>query len=389
MAALAPRKEGADLVNPASSGVFGIAGQVFNCEDYYFPGSMSWNTSSGEIWNEFFQLKIEILTDACHEMKIKVTGTKTGDYPDASRTTVPLSTSVTMNGQIIDLKGQTLTGITLQLANDYEYTDIVESIDVEVGADGRYNGVFKNLEPSTFYYTRVIYHLEDGDFYYDDATTTKRAADPSICVISFFRGLTENDSAYEMKVDAGEPIVIKFPMRKTGYVFAGWYTDPGYTEYYEVSNPAEAGEIILYARWVEADKAAQLNVKGATLVNSSVNPAGYGVVGETFHEPVAESKDGMKVLWYADEACTTLFDFSKTIESTDAVTIYAKYVEDSGEPETTPSETTAETTAGTETTQPTDDEKGGLPTGVIIGIVAVVVVVVVVVIVLAMKKKKK
>ncbi len=389
VAALAPRKEGADLVNPASSGVFGIAGQVFNCEDYYFPGSMSWNTSTGEGWNEFFQLKIEILTDACHEMKIKVTGTKTGDYPDASRATVPLSTSVTMNGQILDLKGQTLTGITLQLANDYEYTDIVESIDVEVGADGRYNGVFKNLEPSTFYYTRVIYHLEDGDFYYDDATRTKKAADPSICVISFFRGLTENDSAYEMKVDAGEPIVIKFPMRKTGYVFAGWYTDAGYTEYYEVSNPAEAGEIVLYARWVEADKAAQLNVKGATLVNASVNPAGYGVVGETFREPVVESKDDMKVLWYADEACTTLFDFSKTIESTDAVTIYAKYVEDSGEPETTPSETTAETTTGTETTQPTDDEKGGLPTGAIIGIVAVVVVIAVVVIVLVVKKKKK
>ena len=387
VAALSPNSE-----YPYNSGVFGVAGQVFDCTNYEFPGSGSWNTSTGERWNDFFQLKIEILSDAGHEMKIKVTGTKTGDFPEDTVSIVPLSTSITMRGQILDLHGQTLTGVSLQIASDWQYTNILQTIDVEVDENGWYGGTIENLESSKGYYTRIIYHMENGDYYYEDYATTKREANPDKCVISFFRGLTDNDKAYELTVDAGEPIVVKFPMKKTGYVFAGWYTDPGYTEYYEVSNPAEGGELILYARWVEEGSAAKLEVKGATLVNSNVNPAGYGVVGETFREPVVEAKDGMKVVWYADEACTTPFDFSKVIESTDTVTIYAQYVEDVPEDTTSGTDTPVETTAPGETTtgSETEPSEGGLSTGVIIGIVAAaVVVIVVIVVVVVMKKKKK
>ena len=396
VAALAPLGEGQEVSYPYNSGVFGVAGQVFDCTNYEFPGSDTWNTSVGERWNEFFQLKIEILDDAGHEMRIRVTGTKTGDYPDDTISTVPLSDSITMRGQILDLHGQTLTGVSMQLASDWQYTNILQTIDVEVNEDGWYGGTIGGLEPSEGYYTRIIYHMEGGDFYYEDYATTKKEADPTKCVISFFRGLTDNDRAYEYTVDAGEPIVIKFPMRKTGYVFAGWYTDPGYTEYYEVSEPAEAGELILYARWVEEGSAAQLNVVGATLVNSSVNPAGYGVVGETFHVPVVEEQEGMHVVWYADEACTVPFDFTQIIESTDAVTIYAQYEEGEAPEETeettadtndTPAETTSSDTADTSDTTGTSGD--GLSTGVIIGIVAIVIVVIAVVIVLVVKKKKE
>lgn len=202
--------------------------------------------------------------------------------------------------------------------------------------------------------------------------------------------MTENDKAFEQKVSVGEPIVVKFPMNKEGYVFAGWYTDLELTQYYEVSNPSEAGEVVLYAKWVEADKAAQLIVKGATLVNDKVNPAGYAAVGETFREPVVTAQEGKKVVWYADEACTTLFDFSKTVDSTDAVTIYAKYEDDVPEetdpPVTTPEETTADT-AGTTTSN--EEDPSGLSTGAIVAIVAVVVVIVVVVVLVVVKKKKE
>ena len=390
VAALAPRKEGADLVFPANSGVFGVAGQVFNCEDYAFPWSGTWHTTLGEVWNDFFQLKIEILTDAGHEMKIKVTGAKTADFPTDTRSTAVTSDSLTMRGQVTDTKGQTLTGITLQISNKYDYSNILQSIDVSVDADGKYAGVFSGLDSKTFYYTRVVYKFEEGDFCYDSEITTKNPVDPTICLVSFFRGLTENDKAFEQKLTAGEPIVVKFPMNKTGYVFAGWYTDPELTEYYEVSNPSVAGELVLYAKWIEADTAAQLIVKGATLVNEKVNPAGYAAVGETFREPVVEAKTGMKVQWYADEACTTLFDFSKTIESTDAVTIYAKYVEDI--PDTEPEDTTpGETTAPEETTNGSSEEpkSSALSTGAVIAIVAVVVVVVAAVVLVVIKKKKK
>ena len=367
-----------------------MKGQVFNCEDYAFPWSGTWHTTLGEVWNDFFQLKIEILSDAGHEMKIKVTGTKTADFPTDARGTVVTSDSLTMRGQITDTKGQTLTGVTLQISDKYDYSNILRSIDVQTDADGKYAGIFDGLTSKTFYYTRVVYHFEEGDFYYDSDATTKNPVDPSVCLVSFFRGLTENDKAFEQKVSVGEPIVVKFPMNKEGYVFAGWYTDLELTQYYEVSNPSEAGEVVLYAKWVEADKAAQLIVKGATLVNDKVNPAGYAAVGETFREPVVTAQEGKKVVWYADEACTTLFDFSKTVDSTDAVTIYAKYEDDVPEetdpPVTTPEETTADT-AGTTTSN--EEDPSGLSTGAIVAIVAVVVVIVVVVVLVVVKKKKE
>ena len=266
----------------------------------------------------------------------------------------------------------------------------MSSIDVQVDADGKYAGIFDSLTSKTFYYTRVVYHFEEGDFYYDSDATTKNPVDPTVCLVSFFRALTENDKAFEQKVAVGEPIVVKFPMNKTGYVFAGWYTDPELTQYYEVSNPSEAGELVLYAKWVEADKAAQLIVKGATLVNDKVNPAGYAAVGETFREPVVTAQEGKKVVWYADEACTTPFDFSKTVDSTDAVTIYAKYEDDIPEetdpPVTTPEETTADTA---DTTAPNEETPSGLSTGAIVAIIAVVVVIVVVAVVLVVVRKKK
>jgi len=391
VAALAPRKEGADPVFPANSGVFGVKGQVFHCEDYAFPWSGTWHTSLGESWNDFFRLKIEILSDAGHEMKIKVSGTKTADFPTDARGTAVTSESLTMRGQITDTKGQTLTGVTLQISDKWDYSNILRSIDVQVDEDGKYAGIFDNLTPKTFYYTRVVYKFAEGDFYYDSEATTKNPVDPTICLVSFFRGLTENDKAFEQKITAGEPIVVKFPMNKAGYVFAGWYTDPDFTNYYEVSDPCESGELLLYAKWVEADKAAQLIVKGATLINDKVNPAGYAAVGETFREPVVTAQEGKKVVWYADEACTTLFDFSKVIESTDAVTIYAKYVDDTPEntdpPATTPGETTGE--APETTTGSGSEEPSGLSTGAIVAIVAVVVLVIVAVVAFVVIKKKK
>lgn len=389
VAALAPRKEGSGLVFPANSGVFGIKGQVFDCTDYAFPWSGTWHTSIGEVWNDFFQLKIEILTDANHEMKIKVSGTKTGDFPTSTRNITTLSNSVTMSGQVTDLHGKTLKGVTVQIFDNYDYQNMLKSEQVQLDAEGKYAVVFKDLTPKTLYYTRVVYEMTDGEFYYEDSFSTRSAADPTICQVSFFRGLTDNDKAYAQKINAGEPIVVKFPMSKAGYVFAGWYSDPNFTDYYEVSNPCEAGELILYARWVEEDKAAKLNISGATLVNEKIDPAGYGVLGETFREPVVkESQEGMKLVWYADSACTTKFDFTKTIESTDTVTIYAKWEADV--PEETTGTSPIETTEPIGTTNPADtDDKDGISTPVIVVIVIVAVAVVAVIVFLVVKKKKK
>jgi hypothetical protein len=47
------------------------------------------------------------------------------------------------------------------------------------------------------------------------------------------------------------------------------------------------------------------------------------VIGETFHEPTVVLGEGESVLWFTDNTYTTPFDFTKTIESADAVTAYA------------------------------------------------------------------
>ena len=231
--------------------------------------------------------------------------------------------------------------------------------------------------------------------------------DTSKYKVNFYRGLTENDRAYSQTAKVNEALVLKFPMNKTGYTFAGWYTDAEFTNFYDVSVPkTEPGDIDLYARWVKAEEAATLTVKGATLVNEKVNGTGAGVIGETFHEPTVVLKDGDTVEWYADAAFTTPFDFTKTIESAGAVTIYAKIVkagtssEETSSTVTTPEETTttlpaeSETTSATENTENTTedtqpaDSESGMPVGVIVVIVAAVLIAVLAVVFVVMKKKK-
>ena len=68
---------------------------------------------------------------------------------------------------------------------------------------------------------------------------------------------------------------------------------------------------------------AKLTVNGATLVNTKVDAFAYACVGETFREPTVVLNEGETVLWFADADFTIPFDFTKTIENTDDVTIYA------------------------------------------------------------------
>lgn len=180
-------------------------------------------------------------------------------------------------------------------------------------------------------------------------------------------------------------------MNKAGYVFAGWYTDSELTQYYEVSNPSESGELVLYAKWVEADKAAQLIVKGATLINDKVNPAGYAAVGETFREPVVTAQAGKKAAFGMQtkpaRRCSTSprrsiprrpSQFTRNMKTT--------FRRRRILPVTTPEETTADTA---DTTTSNEEKSSGLSTGAIVAIVAVVVVIAVVVVLVVVKKKKK
>ena len=316
--------DGGEPRHTASSGVFNKAGLVFDCHDYFFPGSETWYTSLSPEEAEQFNLKIEILDDPGHEMQIKVTGAVSASPRYTFKTKIA-ENIISVSGQITDLNAQILTSLTLEISKSEDFSDAV-SVPLTPGADGTYSHVFTDLERGADYYTRVILGTKNGDF-----SQTIRDRIPEIIVedttkysIRFFRGISENDKAYTVTAKVGEPVILTFPMTKSGYVFAGWYLDEEYTERFDVSvGKNDNRDITLYARWVEKTAAAKLNIKGATLVNTKVDETGYGVIGETFYKPTVILKEGESVLWFADEAYTEPFDFTKTIESADAVTAYA------------------------------------------------------------------
>ena len=323
--------DGGEPRHAASSGVFNKAGLIFNCHDYFFPGSETWNTSLTEEQAANFNLKIEILDDPGHEMRIKIMNAPTDVSPRYSFITNTEEDTLTASGKITDLNTQILTSITLQLSKKEDFSDAV-SVSLTPNANGTFSHTFTGLERGCIYYTRVTLGTKNGDFSRESKDTVSPIVveDTTKYQIHFFRRTTQTDKAYAVTAKVGEPVVLSFPMRKSGYVFIGWYLDPEYTERFEVSRGKDDHEdIALYARWVEEGTAAPLTVHGATLVNTKVNETGYGVIGETFCEPTVVLKEGERVLWFADEAHTVPFDFSKTIDSADPVHIYASVVKGS------------------------------------------------------------
>ena len=263
--------------------------------------------------------------------------------------------TISVFGQITDLNAQTLTSLTLEISKNEDFSNAV-SVSLTPGTDGTFSHVFTDLDRGSNYYTRVVLGTKNGDF-----SKTIKDTIPEIVVedtskyqIRFFRGTSANDKAYTVTAKVGEPVTLSFPMTKSGYVFTGWYLNKEYTERFNVSaGKNDHQDITLYARWVDKNAAAKLTVKGATLVNAKVDETGYGVIGETFYEPTVVLNEGETVLWFADAAYTTPFDFTKTIESADAVTVYAAVLKEGqtledfrneNAPQTPPAETPEEPT---------------------------------------------
>ncbi len=399
VAALAPATVEAPR-NPASSGVFNKAGLVFDCHAYEFPGSGTWYTRMSDEEAALFDLHIEILDNPGHEMKIKVTGVHEAVSPRYTFDQTTTLDSITCTGQVYDLNNQVLTSLTLEASETEDFANIVSSVSVKPDEHGNFTGTLTGLKEGTYYYTRITLGTQRGYFsgYERVKTAVVVVENTTEYNIDFYRNLTEGGKAYGQKAKVGEPVIVKFPMNKTGYAFLGWYTDAEFTEYFEISEGKDDHQdIALYARWIEADKAAKLTVKGAKLVNDKVNPAGYAAVGETFREPVIVMEAGKEFVgWYADAAMTIPFDFNNVVENTNEVVIYAKWASEA-EQTTTAAPATNETTAPvtteasesvetTTTEAPTSPEKDN--TAVIVIVVAAVAVVLAVAVVFILKKKK-
>lgn len=104
---------------------------------------------------------------------------------------------------------------------------------------------------------------------------------------------------------------------KEGYTFMGWCVDEACMISFDFATPV-TDNVTLYAHFLENFKATFM-VDGEAVDTQSIER------GKTATEPTNDpEKDGYAFIgWYADEACTTLYDFATVLESD--VSIYAYF----------------------------------------------------------------
>lgn len=373
---------------PYNSGVFGVEGQIFDSTSYIFPGSGYWSTGLTEGQEGSFNLKIEIESDAGHEMNISVSGSQISmTLPDISQAYTVGTSAVTVMGQINDMRGQTLNGVKVLLSAKEDMSD-AKTVDTSADGNGTFTAEFTGLEAETKYYTRVILNMDTGDFPFNRTVTTRsKNLDESHYTISYLRGLTSPDKAFSQKVEVGAPVKVSFPMKKAGYTFGGWYLDSAYTRPFNLALGKNDNEnITLYAKWIEDENVVTLKFNGAE-PQYTYYPIS---ASESFEEPEVKKVEG-KVFagWFADPELTIEFGFGDTVDVAGTINVYAKWDDAPKEMETTaPVETTTNQTETTSTeTQAIMPEKSNSTVTIII-IIAVVAVAAVLVYFLVIKKKK-
>ena len=105
----------------------------------------------------------------------------------------------------------------------------------------------------------------------------------------------ENPPSYNVET---ETITLKDPA-KTGYTFAGWYKDLGFTGKITKIPQGTTGNIILYAKWELESYTITYELNGGT--NSSENPASYNVkTGTITLKAPTKDKYDFKG-WYKDD----------------------------------------------------------------------------------------
>ena len=106
------------------------------------------------------------------------------------------------------------------------------------------------------------------------------------------------------------------PPVKTGYTFAGWYSDSGLTTVFYFTTPVNVNTI-LYAKWTINTYTVTFNSNGGSPVTSQIV-----TYNATATMPVVPTRSGYSFGgWFSDAALTTVFDFATPI--TAGVNLYA------------------------------------------------------------------
>ncbi|MBQ9510814.1 MAG: M6 family metalloprotease domain-containing protein [Clostridia bacterium] len=350
-----------------------------------------------------FTIQVDVLSYAGNEMKIKVNSVITIPPAISVVASEKEVDSLTFTCRLTDLNGAVAGKAKLILSEDPNPTEENgTTIDFEFDTE-TYEFVYKfdELKANTKYFCKLIVDSDHGSTEKTLIGYTKAVQKPrtEYYVIYCYKGLLEVERSYEVRVKPGATFDYSFPMQKRGYDFCGWYLDSDYTERYDMAYTQDTcTDFSIYAKWVKSGNTATLKLVGAT----SKYKMFAAEVGDTFVEPVANEREGYSFGgWYADEELTVEFDFGEQIKEAEEVTIYAKWIKDSSQPEkTTETTTTVETTettttdkpqetSATETTDATQQPGEKTGCGAVIGVGAVVSAVTVVLACAIVTRKKE
>ncbi|MBO4863580.1 MAG: InlB B-repeat-containing protein [Eubacterium sp.] len=125
-------------------------------------------------------------------------------------------------------------------------------------------------------------------------------------------------------VEPGQKVTKPADPTKSGFTFAGWYTDSALTTPFDFNEPITKNTTI-YAKWIDATDSVTytvaFNTNGGSPVSSQSVKSGEKAVKPA--DPVKEGYifDG----WYKDSECKTVFDFNTPI--TEPIMLYAKWID--------------------------------------------------------------
>ena len=131
-----------------------------------------------------------------------------------------------------------------------------------------------------------------------------------------------NSEANPTGYSAETPTITLANASRTGYTFAGWYTDEACTKQKTQIVKGSVGDITLYAKWMANTYTITYILNGGT--NSEANPTGYSAETPTITLANASRTDYSFAGWYTDEACTK--QKTQIVKgSVGNITLYAKW----------------------------------------------------------------
>ncbi len=362
----------------------------FSCENYKFTYSGTWYTVMSENEAAGCKIKIDVLSEAGHEMVIRVNSSVEKMMEFSVPTPDTTFDSLTLKTVIRELNESTINSCKMYLSEDENMPENATTVKtVEPDEAGNYSFKFEGLKEATRYYYKVEFDTSKGIVTKNGMTMTSRVpVEKTYYTISIYKGLRDNEKPSSQRVDFGEKFTYSFPMTKSGYAFVGWYTDEALTQKFDMNfTQNEANDFSIYAKWVPENEAATLKFVGATVTNKVFSV----LIGEKFIVPEVAARENDEFLgWYTDENFTTPFDFDAATTSAGTTTLYAKWKSSDETKEPTQSTSPVQTDpVDTAPVDPGEDNKSS-STGVIIAVVAVVVVVIAAVaVVIVVKNKKK